>query len=106
MITNQLPKFFIALIILIAIPDSHAESAINDCKGYAKYGLPGQSGTLLCRKGYLLAHDPVRKTPIWVAEHLTSDKARGSNERANNFQPDPDLIKGERAELLDYKGSG
>ena len=106
LITNQFPKFFIALIILIAIPDSHAESAINDCKGYAKYGLPGQSGTLLCRKGYLLAHDPVRKTPIWVAEHLTSDKARGSNERANNFQPDPDLIKGERAELLDYKGSG
>ena len=63
-------------------------------------------GALLCRKGYLLAHDPVRKTPIWVVEHLSSDKAVGSFVRADNFQIDPDLSEDERAELLDYRGSG
>jgi endonuclease G len=53
-----------------------------------------------------LAHDPDRKTPIWVAEHLISEKANGTFDRTNNFRPDPDLNKGERAELSDYKGSG
>ena len=104
--TRQFTQFYVALLILITIPDSSAESSLNNCKEYAKYGLPGENGTLLCRTGYLLAHDPVRKTPFWVAEHLSRAKASGTIERANNFQPDPNLNKGERAELMDYKGSG
>lgn len=81
-------------------------SGQSDCKEYTKYGEPGKDGTLLCRKGYLLAHDSDRKTPIWVAEYLTSEKASATLARVNNFRPDPDLARGERAELSDYKGSG
>jgi endonuclease G len=70
-------------------------------------GVPGQSGDLLCRVGYLLAHSPENKTPIWVAEHLTADKAASAEvSRYNKFQPDPDLEKGKRAELSDYAKSG
>jgi endonuclease G len=78
---------------------------LDTCKEYTAYGVPGNEGYLLCRKGYLLAHDDYYKTPIWVAEHLTSQKASGTLKRKESFKPDPDLKKGERAELADYKGS-
>lgn len=79
---------------------------IEDCKEYLKLGVPGNSGEILCRKGYLLAHDSVRKTPVWVIEHLTTEKASGSLPRKDAFKADPNLPKGQRAELSDYKNSG
>ncbi len=80
---------------------------LEDCAEYAKMGVPGQSGDLLCRTGHLLAHSSENKTPIWVAEHLTADKAASTEvPRYNTFQADPDLEKGKRSELSDYKGSG
>jgi endonuclease G, mitochondrial len=97
--------FLISLIfsssILLAGP-------VEDCAEYAKLGVPGNTRTLLCRTGHLLSHSPSYKTPIWVIEHLTSDKANSNNVQRSSarFQPDPDLSKGERAELSDYKGSG
>jgi endonuclease G len=78
---------------------------IEDCSEYAKLGVPGQEGVFLCRKGYLLAHNPENKTPIWVIERLTPEKAQGTLPRSK-FQADPDLEKGKRAELSDYKRSG
>jgi endonuclease G len=81
-----------------------AES-IEGCKEYSKLGLPGTQGELLCRKGFLLAHSAAHKTPIWVIEHLTAEKAAGTIPRYDKFQADPDLDKEERAELSDYKGS-
>jgi endonuclease G, mitochondrial len=80
--------------------------SINGCEEYAKLGLPGHQGELLCRKGYLLSYSIENKTPIWVIEHLTDEKAKGTIPRYNKFQPDPDLEEGERAELSDYKSSG
>lgn len=79
---------------------------IEDCKEYSKFGVPGVSGDILCRKGYLLAHDPVRKTPIWVVEHLTTEKANGSLPRKDAFKADPNLVKGKRAEISDYSNCG
>jgi len=79
--------------------------SIQGCKEYMKLGLPGNQGELLCRKGYLLSHSPDNKTPIWVIEHLTEEKASGTIPRYNKFEADPDLNVGERAELGDYKGS-
>ena len=80
---------------------------IEDCKEYAAYGVPGTSGDLLCRKGYLLSHDPARKTPVWVAEHLTRERAQGKlAARSDDFRADSDLESGKRAELSDYRGSG
>lgn len=69
---------------------------LSSCKEYEKYGRPGNGGELLCRKGYLLAYDPYFKNPIWVAEHLTGKKAKGTLARSGKFMPDPDLPKGER----------
>ena len=79
---------------------------IEDCKEFAAYGVPGLSGDLLCRKGYLLSHDPARKTPVWVAEHLTREKAARHLRRSDDFRADSDLEQGKRAELSDYRGSG
>lgn len=106
MLARVLPRIAVASLFLVFAGVSHAVDVPDACKEFAKLGVPGMEGTLLCRKGYLLAHDPSRKTPIWVAEHLTHDKAGASLARTNNFQPDPDLEEGERAELSDYKGSG
>lgn len=69
-------------------------------------GIPGDAGDPLCRIGYALAHDPSRKTPIWVAERLTRERAMADATRKDKFAPDPDLLKGMRAELADYKGTG
>lgn len=79
---------------------------IEDCKEYSKLGVPDNSGKILCRKGYLLAHDSVRKTPVWVIEYLTAEKVSGSLSRKDAFKADPYLPKGQRAELSDYKNSG
>lgn len=78
----------------------------DSCQEYVKYGAPSETGDLLCRTGYALAHNPEHKTPDWVAEHLTREKASAVRARSNDFQPDPDLEPGQRAELADYKNSG
>lgn len=79
---------------------------LDNCEEYTKYGVPNDKGDLLCRTGYALAHNPEHKTPDWVAEHLTKEKATAVLARSNNFQPDPDLEPGSRAELADYNKSG
>lgn len=106
MFESYLPRYALAILLVILTAGASADASLEGCKEYAKLGVPGTSGTLLCRTGYLLAHDPERKAPIWVAERLTHDKATATLARTNDFQPDPDLEEGERAELSDYKGSG
>lgn len=96
---------FILLFVFSPVLHAYDNSLLENCEEYIKYGVPGQDGTLLCRKGYLLAHDSERKTPIWVAEHLINKRVTGVVKRTN-FQPDPDLNIGKRAELIDYRGSG
>lgn len=60
---------------------------------------------ILCRDGYLLAHDPDYKTPIWVAEHLTASRMSGPHKRKDNFAEDPTLAADgiPRATPDDYK---
>jgi endonuclease G len=100
-------RIIINLALAVIFANSLAFAGpLEDCQEYAKFGVPGRDGDILCRKGYLLAHSPDKKTPIWVIEHLTAEKATGSLHRTDNFQPDPDLPKGKRAELSDYKKSG
>jgi endonuclease G, mitochondrial len=94
--------FFLTAGFLFAGP-------LEDCAEYASLGVPGDEGTLLCRKGHLLAHSPENKTPLWVIERLTADKAKGdpSIKREDfKFQHDPDLEDGRRAEPADYSKSG
>lgn len=101
---KRLPGLIVVLTIL-ASSISFAEP-LESCKEYSKLGLPGNKGDLLCRKGFLLAHDSDRKTPIWVIEHLTKEKATAVMDRPDVFKADPDLAVGKRAELSDYKKSG
>lgn len=95
-------------VILIVFLSAGAAfgGAIDDCGEYAAFGIPGHSGDLLCRRGYLLSHDAGRKTPVWVAERMTRERLLAKLKRGNNFRPDVDLPRGSRAELSDYKGSG
>jgi endonuclease G, mitochondrial len=79
---------------------------IEDCNEYSRLGVPSKQGKLLCRKGFLLAHSSKYKTPLWVIEFLTAEKAKGNLIRYNKVQSDPNLKEGERAELDDYKKSG
>lgn len=106
----QAPSFFLKAVIaasLIFFTSTHLLAGpLEDCKEFATYGTPGTTGDLLCRKGFLLSHDPVKKTPVWVVEHLTEAKASGPVERKDSFKADPDLPEGKRSELSDYKGSG
>lgn len=79
---------------------------LDNCQEYVRYGAPSDKGDLLCRTGYALAHNPEHKTPDWVAERLTREKATAARARSNDFRPDPDLAPGQRAELSDYQNSG
>lgn len=98
--------FLPTALILCAFVHVVFAGPIEDCREFAAYGVPSLTGDLLCRRGFLLAHDPAKKTPVWVAEHLTRDKSKGAVKRSDDFQPDSDLAHGKRAELADYKGSG
>ena len=61
---------------------------------------------LLCRNEYISVYDPARKVPLVVAEYLTPAELAGDVARTDNFQPDPELSSGQRAELPDYQASG
>jgi endonuclease G, mitochondrial len=60
---------------------------------------------VLLRADYALEHSSLDKIPLWVCEHVVPAHVAGSAQRAT-FKPDPDLPKGQRAELADYQGSG
>ena len=105
-------KIKIALVTLLIFTGSISCSppkAIEDCAEYAKFGIPGQDGDILCHEGELLAHSPKKKTPIWVIQRLTKEKMQKKHDikrKDFEFKPDPQLKKGKRAELGDYQGSG
>ncbi len=62
----------------------------------------------ICYSEFALLHSGLTRTPLWVAEHLTPQRARDARaiNRLNNFHPDPNLPWDERAELSDYIRSG
>lgn len=98
--------YLTAFIYLVFQSPDVLAGPLEDCHEYTTYGIPGSSDDLLCRKGFLLAHDPNLKTPIWVIEHLTKEKASDTRVNRTAFKPDPDLPRDKRAELTDYTGSG
>ena len=102
-----MPRLFLQLAFLIfASVQIACAGPIEECREFAIFGVPSAKGDLLCRKGFLLAHDPEKKTPLWVAQRLTPDRVSGAARRSNNFKADRELEQGKRAELSDYKGSG
>lgn len=94
-------------ITLIFLLLSSISFANDDCSEFKFFGTPEVSDYLLCRKGYLLSYNTKTKNPDWVIEHLTKYKLQSNiAKRSDNFQPDPSIKIGERAELSDYKNSG
>ena len=63
---------------------------------------------LIHRKGYVLEHSATDKIPLWVCERVTPSQVSGSLHRPKPepFASDPQLEKGRRAELSDYRRSG
>lgn len=105
---GSMPRFYLSqlLILLLFSTGPVFAGAVDYCQEYAAFGVPGTSGDLLCRKGFLLSHDAERKTPMWVVERMTRERLQVKLKRSDKFRPDADLPKGRRAELSDYKGSG
>lgn len=102
-----MPRLFLQLaFLLFASARIACAGPIEECSEFATFGVPSATGDLLCRKGFLLAHDPEKKTPLWVAQRLTPERVSGPARRSNNFKADRELEQGKRAELSDYKGSG
>ena len=65
---------------------------------------PDPGRIVLCRKGYMLAFNPVTRVPDWVIERLSPQAVTGKAERKNNFRVD-DLLADKGSTLADYKGS-
>ena len=64
-----------------------------------------KQGQVIHRTGYTLAYDAKTRTPQWVAWELTKKETQGTEERSNDFQPDPD-VKGTKVVTKDYSHSG
>lgn len=58
------------------------------------------------REGYVLRHSSVDKIALWVCEHVEPGELEGDVRRRDDFDPDPELEPGHRAELADFRGSG
>lgn len=61
--------------------------------------------TALCLNGFNAMHSGVSKTSFWVAEYLTPERLSVKIKREDSFHEE-DLVKGARATLKDYRGSG
>ena len=66
-----------------------------------------QSQTV-CYRQFAILHSALTKTPIWSAEHLTSQRvgAASAVARKGTFHAERRVPAAERSDLTDYKGSG
>ena len=78
------------------------DSVIELCKTVIPDSIPQE---LLIKKAYVVSYNQRTKNPNWVAWHLTSEHTDGPVPRLNFFYEDEE-VKGLRATLEDYKGSG
>lgn len=85
------------------LPDAHVDEryaiTIDD-------SLPACRGTLLPKTHFTICHDSDWKTARWVSYLLRAEDLEGTQARTNDYRSDPALPVGERAELIDYRGSG
>lgn len=102
-------RILVLLWAVFQLSTASAQTSLSPqerCKEFLAYGLPATQGTLLCRTGYALSHDDTKKSPLWVAQRMTAERLVAKVTRSDRFVADPDLPKGQRAELEDYRGSG
>lgn len=70
------------------------------------FGYPSNEGQILYRQGYVLSHNQKTKVANWASYLLKDSYIVDIIPRSEDFKADPDLPKGERAELIDYERSG
>ncbi|QEZ44157.1 DNA/RNA non-specific endonuclease [Cupriavidus oxalaticus] len=80
-----------------------AQGSIPQVRSAQKLGVRA-----LCYEAFAALHSGTTKTPIYVAERLSSEQVANAQdeERTNRFFADARLPRAERADLDDYKGSG
>lgn len=61
---------------------------------------------IVCHEGFTLSYNKKHRLPNWVAWLLTAERTRGTEKRADNFQPDGSVQAGPVAEDCDYRSSG
>lgn len=83
---------------------------IERCAQHLPFGVPAlrrTDTTLICREGYALEHDNRAKLPGWVAYRLTPRNLQlACSKRTGDWDADPSLPRGARAEVRDYSKSG
>lgn len=60
----------------------------------------------LCYNGFNIMYSGVSKTPLWVAESLSTQRLSKKIKREDNFHEESRVSSNHRATLSDYRGSG
>ncbi|KAJ8279555.1 hypothetical protein COCON_G00066210 [Conger conger] len=72
-----------------------------------RYGFPLTGADIRVYANHSLSYDQARRTPRWVAEHLSNEKLLGKADRKHcKFRPDPNVPVLFTAHNDDYLGSG
>ena len=82
---------------------------MKECKQHLPFTEPSirrADTTKICREGYALEHDNKAKIPIWVAYTLSPKRAVGCAARTSDWDAEPSIKPGSRAEPKDYAKSG
>lgn len=97
-----------AVFASVALADQAPPRPLGTCAIQTPYGTPSvqRDHALICRKGYILSHDPESKIPDWVAWTLTKDHAISCLPRVDAFATDESLPADRRSTPQDYAKSG
>lgn len=82
-----------------------AANVINDSLNLF-WGIAGPRGTILDKGYFVINENDSWKIPYWVGYYTSASLLAGETQRTDDFRPDPELPKGKRSELADYKNSG
>jgi endonuclease G len=105
-------KYIAALLLMtsaVYAADQLPPKPTESCKVQIPHGMPvtdESSDIIICRTGYILAHDIDARIPDWVAWTLTPERVIGCIPRTDAFAADQSIPAGQRAELTDYDRSG
>ena len=95
----------------ITEPIETADPIIERGKTILKYGVPQSlSPGTLYHENHVLQFDPIRKTPLWVAEHITQHHVNPeiplANRKKSRFRTDLRIEKEGRSSNDDFWDSG
>ncbi|KAG7488647.1 hypothetical protein MATL_G00037140 [Megalops atlanticus] len=89
------------------IPDNSEEKEDPSGGAIGRYGFPLAGAEIRHYANHTLSYDQAKRTPRWVAEHISSQKLLGKAERKHcKFRPDPSVPELFTAHNEDYLRSG